>query len=80
MCEAIQLYQGDLLAGLALGGLSPGENEASPEASAAFVEQYCGNCHNATDWAGGVAFDTLDIRQPGNDAGLLNGGVNDYRS
>jgi mono/diheme cytochrome c family protein len=25
----------------------------------AFLDKYCSNCHNATDWAGGVAFDTL---------------------
>jgi hypothetical protein len=25
----------------------------------AFLEQYCSKCHNAEDWAGGVAFDTL---------------------
>jgi hypothetical protein len=25
----------------------------------AFIEYYCGKCHNATDWAGGVAFDTM---------------------
>jgi len=24
-----------------------------------FLDYYCGKCHNATDWAGGVAFDTL---------------------
>jgi mono/diheme cytochrome c family protein len=25
-----------------------------------FVDKYCGSCHNSLDWAGGVAFDTLD--------------------
>ena len=25
-----------------------------------FVEKYCGNCHNSTDWAGGLAFDTME--------------------
>ncbi len=24
-----------------------------------FFDQYCGKCHNSTDWAGGVAFDTM---------------------
>ena len=24
-----------------------------------FLNQYCANCHNSTDWAGGVAYDTL---------------------
>jgi Protein of unknown function (DUF1592)/Protein of unknown function (DUF1588)/Protein of unknown function (DUF1587)/Protein of unknown function (DUF1585)/Protein of unknown function (DUF1595) len=26
----------------------------------AFVDKYCDKCHNATDWAGGLAFDTLN--------------------
>jgi hypothetical protein len=25
-----------------------------------FLNYYCGKCHNSTDWAGGVAFDTMD--------------------
>jgi mono/diheme cytochrome c family protein len=25
----------------------------------AFFEQYCAKCHNVTDWAGGIAFETL---------------------
>jgi Protein of unknown function (DUF1592)/Protein of unknown function (DUF1588)/Protein of unknown function (DUF1585)/Protein of unknown function (DUF1587)/Protein of unknown function (DUF1595) len=25
-----------------------------------FVDKYCGNCHNSLDWAGGVAFDTME--------------------
>jgi hypothetical protein len=25
----------------------------------AFLDQYCSKCHNTTDWAGGVAFDSL---------------------
>ncbi len=24
-----------------------------------FFDHYCGKCHNSTDWAGGVAFDTM---------------------
>src|SRR3569833_2943353 len=24
-----------------------------------FFDQYCGKCHNSTDWAGGVAFDAM---------------------
>ena len=27
----------------------------------------CSKCHNATDWAGGLAFDTLDVNQVGQD-------------
>ncbi|MET0291424.1 MAG: DUF1587 domain-containing protein, partial [Steroidobacteraceae bacterium] len=33
-----------------------------------FIDENCGKCHNATDWAGGVAFDTLAIDTPEQDA------------
>ena len=26
----------------------------------AFIDKYCSNCHNATDWAGELALDVLD--------------------
>jgi hypothetical protein len=26
----------------------------------AFLDKYCGNCHNSTDWAGGLALDAVD--------------------
>jgi len=35
---------------------------------AEFLETYCVTCHNATDWAGGVAFDTLDLESVASDA------------
>ena len=34
----------------------------------AFIEDNCGKCHNATDWAGGLAFDTLALARPDEDA------------
>ena len=33
--------------------------QQAPAGLAPFVNQYCGECHNAVDWAGGLAFDTL---------------------
>ncbi|MEO6080626.1 MAG: DUF1592 domain-containing protein [Steroidobacteraceae bacterium] len=30
------------------------------EKNGAFLDKYCSNCHNAIDWAGGLALDTLD--------------------
>src|SRR5689334_3948507 len=27
----------------------------------AVIEKYCFDCHNTTDWAGGIAFDTLSM-------------------
>src|SRR5262245_16326787 len=60
------------LAGLgaigAMGLAMAAAPEAATPASAApgaghtqwqLVETYCFKCHNATDWAGGVAFDTM---------------------
>jgi hypothetical protein len=36
------------------------EGQPAPaEAEWKFYEEYCGECHNSTDWAGGVAFDTM---------------------
>jgi len=32
------------------------------------IEQRCGNCHNSTDWAGSLAFDTLSADDIGADA------------
>ena len=33
-----------------------------------FLKQYCSKCHNAEDWAGGVAFDTMAPQDIPNDA------------
>src|SRR5690606_5608833 len=35
---------------------------------AAFIEKYCSNCHNASDWAGELALDVLDHENLGADA------------
>jgi mono/diheme cytochrome c family protein len=34
------------------------QSGGTPSARLELVETYCGECHNSTDWAGGVAFDT----------------------
>ncbi|MET0293092.1 MAG: DUF1592 domain-containing protein [Steroidobacteraceae bacterium] len=47
-----------LVCGSAAGAAEPAPAASGP--SWAFFDQYCNECHNATDWAGGVAFDTLD--------------------
>jgi hypothetical protein len=33
--------------------------DGQPPGHFAFLKQYCSKCHNAEDWAGGVAFDTM---------------------
>jgi hypothetical protein len=42
-------------------GISRAEDPAPPQWS--LVEKYCYECHNVTDWAGSVAFDTMSASQ-----------------
>ncbi len=57
-----------------------GQEAASPAASGqdaanspalqpfhTMINNICDKCHNTTDWAGGFAFDTLDLSHPGQD-------------
>jgi hypothetical protein len=37
----------------------PDPSSAHGDATWGMLKQYCDDCHNATDWAGGVAFDTM---------------------
>lgn len=54
--------------------LSPGASRAADGASDAthgewaLIGQYCTQCHNTDDWAGGVAFDTMSAQQIPSDA------------
>ncbi|MGH8327990.1 MAG: hypothetical protein ACRET2_14645, partial [Steroidobacteraceae bacterium] len=56
------------LLGLALSGTAygqPGANSAELKQFHAVLNGICEKCHNTTDWAGGFAFVTLDLRHPG---------------
>jgi hypothetical protein len=44
-----------------------------------FFDQYCGKCHNSTDWAGGVAFDTMSPESFGDDAQVWEEAVRKLR-
>jgi hypothetical protein len=46
----------------------------------ALLEQYCVECHNSTDWAGGVAFDTLSLEQVDQDAAVWEAAVRKLRA
>jgi hypothetical protein len=51
-----------LVAALALpatGVAQQAAGAAAADSRWAMLETYCNDCHNATDWAGGVAFDTM---------------------
>jgi Protein of unknown function (DUF1592)/Protein of unknown function (DUF1588)/Protein of unknown function (DUF1585)/Protein of unknown function (DUF1595)/Protein of unknown function (DUF1587) len=61
-----------LAAGAALGLVLPA-GAATPDAAAQeshwrMLDERCGNCHNSTDWAGSLAFDTLSPENLGADA------------
>jgi hypothetical protein len=43
------------------------------------LEKYCGECHNAVDWAGGVAFDTLTPESVPDEAKTWEGAVRKLR-
>jgi hypothetical protein len=45
----------------------------------AFLNQYCSKCHNADDWAGGVAFDTMMPQDIPNDAKIWEHAVSKLR-
>jgi hypothetical protein len=42
-----------------LSGAADASAPAGAQEKWAFLDQYCSKCHNTTDWAGGVAFDSL---------------------
>jgi mono/diheme cytochrome c family protein len=44
-----------------------------------FFDQYCSKCHNSTDWAGGVAFDTMSSETFADDAKVWEEAVRKLR-
>ncbi|HEV7715730.1 MAG TPA: DUF1587 domain-containing protein, partial [Steroidobacteraceae bacterium] len=44
-----------------------------------FFDHYCSKCHNSTDWAGGVAFDTMTPEGIGDDAQVWEEAVRKLR-
>jgi mono/diheme cytochrome c family protein len=50
-------------AGVALAQ-QPASGGVPPKPLAALLDEHCLKCHNATDWAGGVALDVLDVAHP----------------
>jgi hypothetical protein len=57
------------------GEAAPAAATASPAAPATpkarhwgLIEKYCFECHNTTDWAGGIAFDSMTLDNPSEEA------------
>ena len=52
----------------------------TPETRQHLVERYCLDCHNAADWAGGLALDTEDLSNVSGDAKLWESVVRKVRA
>jgi len=73
-----------LLAGVgsvasAQGAAAPATVPAAASSHFGMLEEYCSECHNSTDWAGGVAFDTLSEADVPEDTKLWEGAVRKLR-
>jgi Protein of unknown function (DUF1592)/Protein of unknown function (DUF1588)/Protein of unknown function (DUF1585)/Protein of unknown function (DUF1587)/Protein of unknown function (DUF1595) len=71
------------LAGLALSPeVAHGQGAANTAATPPFedlIQSNCVKCHNATDWAGGLAWDTMDLNHPGQDPEVFEKAINKLR-
>jgi hypothetical protein len=68
----------------ALAGSAPVYSQTEATAATAdphfaMLNTYCTDCHNATDWAGGVAFDTVEPQDVPNDTKLWEAAVRKLR-
>ena len=53
---------------------------SSSDREAALLNQYCVECHNSSDWAGGVAFDSMSLKEVGQDAAIWEEAVRKIRA
>ncbi|MFO7325222.1 MAG: DUF1592 domain-containing protein, partial [Pseudomonadota bacterium] len=63
----------------ALAAQSPSPHTGDPASLPRLVEDYCLSCHNAEDWAGSLAFDTLDLKEVPQDARIWEVTLNKLR-
>jgi len=62
---------------LLLGAVPVSAQQSAPASQV--TEGYCLKCHNATDWAGGVAMDTLDVTKPAASAEVWENAIKKLR-
>ncbi len=67
------------IAAPAAAPVNPADGSPHDPAEWAFFDQYCSKCHNSTDWAGGVAFDTMTPGSVGEDAKVWEEAVRKLR-
>jgi mono/diheme cytochrome c family protein len=63
----------------ALAAQPASAHAGNPAALSRLVEGYCLDCHNAEDWAGSLAYDTLDLDAVDQDARIWETTVNKLR-
>ncbi len=56
-------------------GAAPFHGIGEAEARAQFIERFCVECHNFEEWAGGVAFDVLDLGEIAGDSHIWEDAV-----
>jgi mono/diheme cytochrome c family protein len=66
--------------GLALAASPVSSPSDAAHAHWQLVETYCFECHNATDWAGGVAFDTMTVDAVPEDAKVWEAAIKKLKS
>ncbi|HTC53295.1 MAG TPA: DUF1592 domain-containing protein [Steroidobacteraceae bacterium] len=68
-----------LAASDASAAAAPAPASAPRDQHWAFLQQYCSKCHNAEDWAGGIAFDTMTPQEIPGDAKIWEHAVSKLR-
>ncbi|MDG2176010.1 MAG: DUF1592 domain-containing protein [Gammaproteobacteria bacterium] len=63
---------------VAYDSLEDWTSRSDPELN--LLEQYCMECHNSTDWAGGVAFDLMSLEELDHDAAIWEEAVRKLRA
>jgi hypothetical protein len=53
---------------------------SSSDREAGLLNQYCVECHNSSDWAGGVAFDSMSLEEVGQDSAIWEEAVRKIRA
>jgi hypothetical protein len=58
LAMAMGLFAGGLMADPAPPAVAA--HDVAVDENWPLLKKYCTDCHNATDWAGGIAYDTMD--------------------
>jgi Protein of unknown function (DUF1592)/Protein of unknown function (DUF1588)/Protein of unknown function (DUF1585)/Protein of unknown function (DUF1587)/Protein of unknown function (DUF1595) len=77
---ALGLWSGLTLPGFAAEPAKAALDTPDAHARWGLIEQYCFDCHNTTDWAGGVAFDTMSFQTLPGDAKVWEEAVRKLRA